>query len=324
MGSIYDAIVIGARCGGSPTATHVLHPPAVADLARWGLLERLEATGCPPIERYSFDFGPFTIAGTPRPSDAVSRAYAPRRTVLDKLLVDAAAEAGADLREAFAVEELLFEDDRVVGVRGRGKDGDTVTERARVVIGADGRHSLVAKAVDAERYDELPTLSAPYYAYWSGLPTDGFETTIRAEHGRGWAAIPTNDDLTCVVVGGPRANFDSYRKDVEGSYMRAFELVPEFARRIRGATRVSRLVGTGDLPNYFRKPYGPGWALVGDAGYHKDPITAFGIHDAFRCAGPAGDGAGRRPRRPPPVRRGDGRLSARPRRAGQADLRPHL
>ena len=107
---------------------------------------------------------------------------------------------------------------------------------------------------------------------------------VRAEHRRGWGAIPTNDGLTCVVMGWPQAEFKANRKDVEGHYLRAFDLAPEFAERIRGATRETRFVGTADLPNFFRTPYGPGWALVGDAGYHKDPITAFGISDAFRDA----------------------------------------
>jgi flavin-dependent dehydrogenase len=308
MSSMYDAIVIGARCGGSPTAmllarkgyrvllvdkatfpsdtisTHVLHPPAVAALDRWGILETLQATNCPPMPTYAFDFGPFTIKGTPRPSGGISNAYAPRRIVLDKILVVAAADAGVEVREAFTVEELVFDDDRVVGIRGHEKGGETVTERARVVIGADGKHSLVAKAVDAERYNEIPPLESGYYAYWSGLPVDGFKTIIRAEHSRGFGIIPTHDDLTCVIVGWPYREFATNKSDVEGTYMRAFDLAPEFADRIAGATRETRFVGTGDLPNYFRKPYGPGWALVGDAGYHKDPITAFGIHDAFLSA----------------------------------------
>jgi len=308
MGTTYDAIVIGARCGGSPTAmllarkgyrvllvdkatfpsdtmsTHVLHPPAVAALARWGLLDRLVATNCPPIHTYSYDFGPITIKGSSRPIEGNATVYAPRRTVLDALLVEAAVEAGAELREAFTVQELLFEDDRVVGIRGHAKGGASVTEKARVVIGADGKHSLVAKAVQAESYNEVPTLESPYYAYWSGMPTDGFEIGAHGDQGCGWGVIPTHDDLTCVIVGTPRAQFDQYRRDIEGTYMRAFDVVPEFAERMRAATRETRFVGTGDLPGYFRKPYGPGWALVGDAGYHKDPITAFGIHDAFLCA----------------------------------------
>jgi flavin-dependent dehydrogenase len=308
MSDGYDAIVIGARCGGSPTAmllarkgyrvllvdkatfpsdtmsTHLVHPPAVAALARWGILERLEATNCPPITSYSFDFGPVTIAGSPRPVDEVANAYSPRRIVLDALLVEAAVAAGAELREAFTVEEIVIEDGRVTGIRGHTEGGETVTERARVVVGADGKHSLVAKAVQPERYNEVPSLAPAYYAYWSGLPVDAFETYIRGEDGRGWAAMPTHDDLTCVVQGWPQSQFKDNRKDVEGTYMKSFELAPAFAERIHAATRETRFVGTGDLPGFFLKPYGPGWALVGDAGYHKHPITAFGITDAFRDA----------------------------------------
>jgi flavin-dependent dehydrogenase len=309
MSTEYDAIVIGARCGGSPTAmllarngyrvllvdratfpsdtmsTHLAHPPAVEALDRWGILERLEATNCPPITHYSFDFGPVAVAGTPRPANGgAAKAYCPRRIVLDALLVEAAAAAGAEVREAFTVEEVVMEDGRVTGIRGHAKGGDSVTERAKVVIGADGRHSIVAKAVQPEQYNEVPPLAPAYYAYWSGLPTHGFDTYIRAEGGRGWAAIPTHDDLTCVVQGTQQSDFATTRKDVEGTYLKGFELAPEFAERINAATRESRFMGAGDLAGYFRKPYGPGWALVGDAGYHKHPITAFGITDAFRDA----------------------------------------
>jgi flavin-dependent dehydrogenase len=188
----------------------------------------------------------------------------------------------------------------VTGIRGHAKGGATVTERARVVVGADGKNSLVAKAVRPERYNEVPALTPLYYAYWSGLPLDAFETYIRAEDHRGWGAIPTHDGLTCVVQGWPQSQFQANRKDVEGTYMKSFELAPEFAERMDGAKRETRFVGTGDLPGFFLKPYGPGWAVVGDAGYHKHPITAFGITDAFRdaeaVAGALDDAfAGRRP-----------------------------
>jgi 2-polyprenyl-6-methoxyphenol hydroxylase-like FAD-dependent oxidoreductase len=265
-------------------STHLAHPPAVAALDRWGILDKLEATNCPPITRYSFDFGPVAVTGTPAPSNGTAKAYCPRRIVLDALLVEAAAAAGAEMREAFTVDEVLTEAGRVTGIRGHAKGGDAVTERAKVVIGADGRHSIVAKAVEPESYNEVSALAPAYYAYWSGLPTDGFDTYIRAESGRGWAAIPTHDGLTCVVQGTPQADFATTKKDVEGTYLAGFELAPEFAERIRGAKRESGFMGAGDLAGYFRKPYGRGWALVGDAGYHKHPITAFGITDAFRDA----------------------------------------
>jgi flavin-dependent dehydrogenase len=308
MSTVYDVIVVGARCGGSPTAmllarsghrvllldkatfpsdtmsTHLIHATGVAALKRWGLLERLEATGCPPITTYSYDFGPMTISGRPRSLDGVRTAFCPRRIVLDDLLVQAAAAAGAELREAFSVDEILIEDGAVTGIRGHAKDGATVTERARVVIGADGRNSLVAKAVRPEQYNAVAPLQAGYYAYWSGLPTDGAEFFIRGEDRRGWGALPTHDGLTCVIVGWPQSQFEVNRKDYEGHYMRTLDLAPEFAERVHHATRETRFTGAAGQPGFFRKPYGSGWALVGDAGYHKDPITALGISDAFRDA----------------------------------------
>jgi 2-polyprenyl-6-methoxyphenol hydroxylase-like FAD-dependent oxidoreductase len=301
----YDAVIVGARCAGSPTAmllarkgytvlvvdkatfpsdtisTHLIHPPGIAALQRWGLFDRVLATGCPPIDTYAFDFGPFTIIGTP--ASAETRvAYAPRRTVLDKLLVHAASEAGAEVREGFTVEQLVIEDGCVTGVRGHGESGRTVTERARVVVGADGRYSMVAKATRPEQYNEKPPLQASYYAYWSGLPMNGrFETYIRPH--RGFAAWPTNDGLSLVIVGWPFAEFDANRKDIEGNFLETLELAPSFADRVRTAKREERFAGAA-VSNYFRKPYGPGWALVGDAGYNKDFITAHGIQDAFRDA----------------------------------------
>lgn len=304
----YDAVVIGARCAGSPTAmllarrghrvllvdkatfpsdtmsTHLVHPPGVAALERWGLLDRLVATGCPPVERYSFDFGPLTIGGSPQPIDGIARAYCPRRTVLDRLLVDAAVEAGVELREGFTVDELRTADGTVTGIRGHDRGGREAIEDARVVIGADGRTSLVAKTVHAEQYDGRRSQLAMYYAYWSGLPVSGFETTVRTDHRRGWAAAPTHDGLTVMPFGWPVEEFHANRRDVEGNFLAMVELAPEFAERVRAARRESRFVGSSQLPGYFRKPFGPGWALVGDAGYHKNPITAMGINDAFRDA----------------------------------------
>ena len=304
----YDAIVIGARCAGAPTAmllarkgyrvllldkatfpsdtmsTHAVHPPGVAALARWGLLDRLKATGCPPFTRYSFDFGPLTIAGSARPIDGIAHAYCPRRTVLDQLLVEAAVEAGAELRDGFTVDEVLASEGTVTGIRGHAKGSPDSTERGGIVIGADGRNSMLAKAVRPEQYNERRSHLAMYYAYWSGLPSTGFETTIRTEHRRGWAAVPTNDDLTVVPFGWPVEEFHANRGDIEGNFLAATEHAPEFAERIHAAKRESRYIGSAELPGYFRKPFGTGWALVGDAGYHKNPITAMGINDAFRDA----------------------------------------
>ncbi len=306
--AIYDAIVVGARCAGSPVAmllarkgyrvllvdkatfpsdtmsTHLLHPPAVAALESWGLLDTLIATGCPPVNTYSFDFGPVAISGSPRAVEGIAHGYCPRRTVLDKILADAAVDAGAELREGFTVEEVLLSGDEVSGIRGHEKGGPDVTERARVVIGADGRHSLVAKTVRPDQYHERPSRQVMYYAYWSGLPAEGFDVTVRAESKRGWAAVQTHEDLTVLPFGWPVEEFKANRGDIEGNFFAALDLAPEFAERVRAAKRESKFIGSAELPGYFRKPFGPGWALLGDAGYHKNPITAMGINDAFRDA----------------------------------------
>jgi 2-polyprenyl-6-methoxyphenol hydroxylase-like FAD-dependent oxidoreductase len=302
---VYDAIVVGARCAGSPTAmllsragfrvlvvdratfpsdtisTHLIHPPGVAALRRWGLLEQVTRTGCPPIHTYTFDLGPFTISGRPGTDDEPV-SYCPRRTVLDKLLVDAAAAAGAEIREGFTVSDLVVEDGRVRGIQGHARNGATMTERARVVVGADGWQSVVAKAVRPEQYHDKPRLQSSYYAYYGGLPTDGrFEVCLRPD--RGFAAMPTNDDLTLVIAGWPYAEFEANRTDIEGNVHKTYAMAPAFAERINDARRETRFVGMA-LPNFFRRPFGPGWALVGDAGYTKDFITAQGISDAFRDA----------------------------------------
>jgi flavin-dependent dehydrogenase len=261
-------------------STHLAHPMAVAALSRWSLKDRLVASGCPPVDTYAFDFGPFTIEGAPGTED-FPVAYCPRRTVLDKLLLDAAAEAGVEVREGFAVSEVLIDDGRVIGIRGSGSNGQRVDEHARIVIGADGRNSIVAETVRAKRYNERPPLLAIYYAYWSGLPMHGrFETYIRPR--RGFAAMDTNDGLTVIVGGFPVEEFKAdIKTDIEGNFTKAIGLAPAFAERVRSATLETRFSGAV-TPNFFLKPFGPGWALVGDAGYLKDPITAQGILDAFR------------------------------------------
>jgi flavin-dependent dehydrogenase len=305
----HDAIIVGARCAGSPAAmllarkgyrvlvvdrakfpsdalsTHVIQPRGVAVLKRWGLLDRVIATGCPPMHTYVFDFGPVTISGTPGNHDSPV-AYCPRRILLDKILVDAASEAGAEVREEFSVDEVLFDNGRVVGIKGHGKNGSTVTEHARVVIGADGRHSLVARAVRPEQYREIPPLQGGYYTYFSNFPVGGkFEIHIRPNCGFGIA--PTNDGLTMIVVGWAIADYEWKKNDYAANYRKTLESIPDVAERLHRAKQEDRFYG-GATANFFRKPYGAGWALIGDAGCEKDPITAQGITDAFlsaeRCA----------------------------------------
>jgi 2-polyprenyl-6-methoxyphenol hydroxylase-like FAD-dependent oxidoreductase len=300
----FDAIVVGARCAGAPTAmllarkgyrvlladrstfpsdtvsTHFIHAPGVAALERWGLRDSLARSGCPPIRTYSFDFGPFTIHGSPRGCDGVDEAYCPRRTVLDALLVDAAAAAGAEVRQGFTVEEVVVEDGTVVGIRGKPMGGGaSVTERAAVVIGADGRNSMLAKALGPDEYNERPAVTPAIYSYWSGVGSSGFEVALGERCGA--AAFPTHDDLTLVIAGFPEDDFDAGRHDLEGTFLRGLDRIPGLAGRVRSGTREERFHTANALRGYFRNPSGPGWALVGDAGYHLHPITAQGITDAF-------------------------------------------
>jgi flavin-dependent dehydrogenase len=303
---MYDAIVVGARCAGSPTAmllarkgyrvllldkagfpsdtlsVHYIHQPGVASLAKWGLLDAVIASNCPPIRRQRIDFGPFALAGHATPVDGIAEAYAPRRTVLDQILVEGAAAAGAEVREHFSVHELLMDGERVTGIRGHAVGGAMVTEQARIVIGADGLRSLVARSVQAPTYNATPALTCAYYTYFSDVPIAGVELYPRP--GQMIIAAPTNDGQTLVIVYWPRAAFHEVRADIEGHFLKALESAPALAARLREGRRSERFRGTADLPNQFRQSHGPGWALVGDAGYHKDPILAQGISDAFRDA----------------------------------------
>ena len=301
---MYDAIIVGARCAGSSTArlvarrgfkvllvdratfpsdtisTHILWPHGAEVLARWGVLEILAATGLPPIcQRMAFDVGPFALRGSIPDANDGKGGFCPRRTVLDSLLVHAAAESGVEVRESFTVDELLVTGDTVVGVRGHDKGGMAVEERARVVIGADGVNSFVARRMRAPQYEVQPVAACCYYSYFAGVAQDDIELYVRDHCAFGGA--PTNDGLHLVMVNWPTGKFAEVRADVEGHVWRALEKSPNFLARVREGHREEKWYGTAGVPGYLRKPYGRGWALVGDASYNRDPITAQGISDAF-------------------------------------------
>jgi 2-polyprenyl-6-methoxyphenol hydroxylase-like FAD-dependent oxidoreductase len=301
---MYDAIVVGARCAGAPTAmllarkgyrvllvdkatfpsdtlsTHIIWPHGAEALERWGVLDRLAATGCPPVAlQLVFDVGPFALKGGVLETNRGRGGFCPRRTVLDKLLVDEAVAAGVEVREGFTVEALLRDGDRVSGIKGRSRTGSSLEERARIVIGADGVHSLVATAAGAREYDVRPPLTTNYYSYFSGFDASDLEEYVRDYQAVG--CFPTHDGLTLIAVLWPSRQFQEVRADIEGHVSRVLESTPSVADRMRRARREEKWYGTAGVPNYFRQPFGAGWALVGDAAYDKDPITAQGISDAF-------------------------------------------
>jgi flavin-dependent dehydrogenase len=208
--------------------------------------------------------------------------YAPRRWALDQVLVEAAVEAGAELRAGFRVLEYIREGGRVTGIRGGDPNGRGVTEHAIMTVGADGRRSLLARTVNAPSYDTAPPFTCWYFSYWSGLGDRGLELYLRGR--KVIIAFPTNDGLTGIFVAWPMAALRRVRRDIEASFLSALDEVPGLRERVRAGRREERFLGATDLPNFFRTPFGPGWALVGDAGFHQDPYLALGISDAFRDA----------------------------------------
>jgi len=306
----YDVVIVGSRPAGAATAmllaraglrvvavdrarfpsdtlsTHQVQLPGVAMLARWGLLEKVAASNCPPTHHVRFDTGDVVLEGTYPEHQGVDAVYSPRRTVLDAILVDAAREAGAEIVEGFDVDEIMTDGGRVTGVRGseRGAPGHGAVRAmtAPLVIGADGKHSLVARVAGAPAYKELPARTGGCYTYLSGLPVKGGELYGTGHHMVG--AWPTNDGLTLVFVAVPLADFAAFHADIDNSFPAALDRCGDLGERARAAIRAERYRGTTDVPNACRKPYGPGWALVGDAGLVMDPITGQGIGHALRDA----------------------------------------
>lgn len=302
----HDVIVVGARVAGSATAmllaragarvlvvdrarfpsdtlsTHQIQVPGVARLAAWGLLPALVAAGTPPTRQVEFHRGRTTISGRYPVLDGADAMYSPRRTVLDKILVDAAREAGAEVRESTAVEGLVHEGRRVIGVRCSRKSGGRSVERAPLVIGADGKNSTVARAVGARPSRKSSARSVAFYAYWDGLDLPIGE--VHSDDRRVVGAWPTNDGLVITYCAWPASEFAAFRRDPGRSLQASLDGAGDLGERARLATRVSPVRATTDVPNVIRASHGAGWALAGDAGLVMDPITGQGIGNAFRDA----------------------------------------
>ena len=305
----YDAVIVGARCAGAAIAmllaraglrvlaidrsqygsdtlsTHALMRAGVIQLHRWGLLDAVADAGTPAVKKTSFHYAEEVNEVSIKSRDGVDALYAPRRTVLDALLVDAARAAGAEfLYQARLLDLLRAGDGRVHGVTIAGPTGEVLRIDADMVIGADGRHSTVARLAGAEPYRTATRSSGVIYGYWSGLDVDGYHWYYRPEVSLG--AIPTNDGQTCVFVATSTERFHAeIGSDVRGSYGRLLtECAPELSGAMESARVTDRLRGFAGELGYMRHSHGPGWALVGDAGYFKDPITAHGMTDALRDA----------------------------------------
>ncbi|MFD6391997.1 NAD(P)/FAD-dependent oxidoreductase [Nocardia sp. NPDC060259] len=304
---MYDVIVVGTRVAGSPLAmllarqgyrvlavdratfpsdtpsTHYIHQAGLGFLKSWGLLDAVVATGCPPIRHLNFTYTDIEIPGMADPAaDGIDAVYCPRRTVLDKILVDAAGESGAEVIEGFTVTGLLRDGDRVAGIRGRAGDGPEQEFRAKLVVGADGSNSIVAKEVGAATYEGSPAACFIYYSYYEGVDWGMHHRTGFGE--QQFASWPTNDGLALVAVMRKRDRFRDFRTDPDAGVQEIVDQIdPEIGARLRDTgKRVEPFRPMLYPDNYRRQSFGPGWALVGDAGYHKDPFTGWGITDAFK------------------------------------------
>jgi len=307
---VYDVIVVGARCAGAATArllaaagldvlvldraampsdtlsTHGLARGGVVQLARWGLLEQVLDSGAPAVREVTFHLGGTSLTKTVKERAGVDLLVAPRRFVLDDLLLTAARRAGAEVRLGAAVTGVAREDGRVVGVVARVRGGGDRLFRARHVVGADGLRSTLASLVDARTVASFAADVSLYYAYVGHADWRGFEFHLAPGSFAG--AFPTHGGEACVWLSRRTPRLEPVRR-AGGDRAPAWaamldEVAPELGRRVRTGHLGSPVRGCVAPPNHVRQAFGPGWSLVGDAGYHRDPITGHGITDAFRDA----------------------------------------
>jgi len=252
----------------------------VLQLSRWGVLDDIVAAGTPAVKRTTFSYSDASVVIDIKSSAGVDALYAPRRTVLDPALVTAAAHAGASIYHGTSVNRLLWRGNRVVGVHATTEDGRSVELFASLVIGADGIRSTVARQVDAQYTRLGEHVAGSVYGYWSGVETNGFEWVFRPNACSG--VIPTNNGQVCVFSVARPARLGRGGVGVIEDVLA--DGAPELWERVRrGTPPKGARMWSGHI-GYMRESYGPGWALVGDAGYFKDPISAHGLTDAMRDA----------------------------------------
>lgn len=305
----YDVIVVGARAAGAATAmllargglsvlnvdrqqagsdtlsTHALMRGGVLQLQRWGLHESLVALGAAPIDTTTFYYGDERVEVNISPRHGVSRLYAPRRQLLDAMLVGAARACGVEVRHRTSLVGLVrARDGRVSGVRLRDIAGRTHELSCRLVIGADGVRSKLAELVGAPFVQRGKHASGTIYRYYDDLKLGGYHWHFAA--GVSGGAIPTSNEQTCVFVGFGADRFEKVvRSGLEGGFHDCLQqCAATLSAQVQRAVPTSSLRAYRGRAGFIRHSTGPGWALVGDASYYKDPATSHGMTDAFRDA----------------------------------------
>jgi menaquinone-9 beta-reductase len=277
-------VVDRGRRGTDTLSTHALMRGAVVQLHRWNILPSVIESDATPVRQATFFYGDESVAVPIAPRDGIEALYAPRRYVLDRLLVDAAADAGADVVYGARIKGLQrSHTGSVTGVELEDASGDVHHVASRVVVGADGLRSTVAQMVGAETYRVGRHASGTMYGYWSGVDADGYGWHFVPGISAG--VIPTNAGQVCVSVSVPGQDFTRLFAHQPDTAFR--KLLSQVAPALAGQNALdvpTRLHGFPGQVGFFRRSHGPGWALVGDAGYFKDPLTAHGITDALRDA----------------------------------------
>jgi flavin-dependent dehydrogenase len=303
-GGTYDVVIVGGRAAGAATAmllarsgldvlalergafgadtlsTHAIMRGGVLQLSRWGVLDQIVAAGTPAVKRTTFTYSDARVVLDIKRTPGVDALYAPRRTLLDPILVRAAADAGASVHHGTSVNRLLWRGDRVAGVHATTEDGRSIELYAPLVIGADGIRSTVARHVDAPFTRVGDAAGGSVYGYWSDVETDGYEWVFRPNACCG--VIPTNSGQACVFAAARPAQLGRGGVGVVEQVLA--EGAPDIWQRVRRGSPPKGTRMWSGHPSYMRQSFGPGWALVGDAGYFKDPISAHGLTDAMRDA----------------------------------------